>query len=111
MYDLYTGERMPVTSDSSGDAAGNEVGCDTGTHISMDKDRVAYYKNIGDSLGDAGIYTFDMRDKTTQLVHRTTDPSTPEISGSHIVWGPDKAQVTSDNGIYLLDIDARSSIV
>jgi beta propeller repeat protein len=107
MCDIKSGKRAAVTSDSSSDENGDEIGCDTGTHISMDASSVVYYKNNGDSLGAAGIYAYDIANKKTKPVFETTEPSTPEVSGKYVIWGPDQAQETGGNGIYLINMNAK----
>lgn len=116
MYDILTENITDVTHPLDADPDGNEYGASTGTHISIQDDKIVYNKCVDDYEGKpGGVYLYNISAGQSTLIYGYPEEvyTTPEVYNNTIVWGGlDRNYVdgTSGNDIYLCDLAAGPEI-
>lgn len=114
MYDILTENITDVTHPLDADPDGNEYGASTGTHISIQDDKIVYNKCVDDYEGKPGVYLYNISAGQSTLIYGYPEEvyTTPEVYNNTIVWGLDRNYVdgTSGNDIYLCDLAAGPEI-
>lgn len=110
MYNTSTKKTIDVTQPLGTDPDGNEYGASTGTHISIQNDKIAYNKCVDDYEGKPGVYVYTISTGKSTLIYEYPEEvyTTPEVYNNTVVWGMDKNYVddTAGNDIYLCDLEA-----
>ena len=71
MYDTSTKKTIYITQELGTDPYGNEYGASTGTHISIQGDKIVYNKCVDDYEGVAGVYVYNIASgKSVLLYHK-----------------------------------------
>jgi beta propeller repeat protein len=111
MYDTSTKKTIDVTHQLDTDPYGNEYGASTGTHISIQGDKIVYNKCVDDYEGKPGVYVYSIPSGKSTLLNEYPENTytTPEVYGNTIVWGIDNGygQGTTDNGIYIYTLPIK----
>lgn len=115
MYDIIIKKETKVTSDHTGNTLNDSeeyAGCDTGTHIDINGNKIVYLKSGNDQFGTTGVYVYDIPSAKSMLVYSYPENvtfTTPDIYGNTVVWGIDShfPNGTSDTGIYVCNLESK----
>jgi len=105
-------QRSDHTGNTLNGSEGLEAGCDTGTHIDINGNKIVYSKSGNDQFGAAGVYLYDIPSEKSMLVHSYPENVTftaPDIYGNTVVWGIDShfTNGTNDTGIYVYNFESK----